>query len=60
MYRIIELGNVFYGKLIENFEEEKDDIELFLSEGRPVLLVEDLADLDDYICDISSKEICLV
>ena len=60
MIRITKMSGKFYGKNIELSDSaEQEDIEQFVSEGTPCILVEDLEDAADLL-DISPDEIEMV
>lgn len=54
MIQIIKLSNTFYAKEIEiDIYSQREDIKTFLSEGTPVILCNDLSDLEELGIDIS-------
>ena len=59
MIRIVKLSGKLYGKEIdiENLDDT-DDIQTFTSEGKPVILVENLEDLE--VLGIKADEVIMV
>lgn len=56
MIRIIKQSNKFYGIKVSLNDEEIENIEGFINEGSPVILVYDLDDLDALDIDPSTVE----
>jgi len=50
MIRIVKMSRKYYGiELSDDLEKEMEEIQTFVNEGNPVIIVNDLDDLDDFI-----------
>ncbi len=59
MIRVIKQSGRYYGLTVDiDSEEEQENIELFTSEGTPVILVNDIEDLEEI--DIDPNEVEMV
>jgi hypothetical protein len=63
MIRITKMQGKYYALPIKSLEEgpsgDRDNIEQFVSEGQPVILVEDIGDLKD-IMDLDPAEVIMI
>lgn len=59
MIRILKMSGKYYGKHIDlNSSAEREDIDIFVNEGTPVILIEDISTLDDL--DIDPDDVQMV
>lgn len=47
MYRLAKLGNKWYALEIDNIRNDEENIKEFVAEGTPVVLLEDLDDMEE-------------
>lgn len=47
MYRIVKLSGKYYGCKIDDLEDDLENIEIFVSEGTPVILCDEIEDAED-------------
>lgn len=47
MIRVVQLSGKYYGKKIFSIEDDLENIEIFVNEGTPVILVDDISDLEN-------------
>lgn len=47
MIRVVQLSGKYYGKKIFSIEDDLENIEIFVKEGTPVILVDDISDLEN-------------
>lgn len=59
MIRIVKMSNKYYGIEIDSIEDDLENIKDFIDQGTPVILVNDLEDLE-FTYGISEDEIILV
>lgn len=45
MIRVVKLSNKWYGKEIRDVEADEENINVFVSEGTPVIIVDDLIEV---------------
>jgi len=52
MIRVIKMSGQYYGvELTDDLEKEMDEIAIFIREGTPVIIVEELEDLEELEID---------
>lgn len=52
MIRIIKEGKKFYGVTISSLEDDIENIEIFVKDAIPVLIVETIGDVEDFGLDV--------
>lgn len=62
MIRITKMSGKFYGlEMSDNYKFEMNEIRILVNEGTPVLIVNELSDLEDlYIPDLNIEDIIMV
>lgn len=59
MIRVLKMSNKFYGiEMSDDIEFEMEEIETFITEGNPIIIVNELEDL--YIFGIEEDEVTMV
>ena len=58
MYRVVKISNKYYGVEIDSVEDDMKNIESFIETGDPVILCDELDDLE--IFDIDMSEIKMI
>ncbi len=57
-YRLVKMSSSWYAKEIYSVRDDADAIELFASEGNPVLIVDDLEGAADFLgIDVKDIEV---
>ncbi len=58
MIRIVKLSGKFYGKYIDSVRSDSQDITVFTEEGTPVIIVNEIEDVD--ALGINPKDVTMV
>lgn len=60
MIRVIKQRGKYYGVEFESVEDEADNIQLFVEENTPVIIVNRLSDIDEMDLNFTSSDIKMI